>query len=145
MEQNSNRKPYVRPVEANWWTKKNFYIKYMLREGTCLLVLLFALEMLAYYISLTTAAEEDLFAKAQKFAGFFSHPVTILVNLVVLAAVLFHAFTWFPLMPKALRVIVKDQKSGLYKLLDGKLVVYALFGLMGLCTIAGAICFFVLG
>ena len=37
----STRQPYVRPVDSTWWTKKGFYTAYMLREGTCLLVLAF--------------------------------------------------------------------------------------------------------
>ena len=64
------------------------------------------------------------------------HPVTILFNILVLVATLYHAFTWFNLMPKAQRVIIKN------KLLDGKYFVIALYALTILVTIFGAVCFF---
>ena len=64
------------------------------------------------------------------------HPVTILFNILVLVATLYHAFTWFNLMPKAQRVIIKN------KLLDGKYFVIAFYALTILVTIFGAVCFF---
>lgn len=147
MEQKSNRKPYVRPVEANWWQKKKFYTAYMLREGTSVLVLLFALEMLFCYFRLSTVSNKDLHSicgVVSYLSGFLGNPIMIIFNLLVLVAVLYHAFTWFPLMPKALRVIVHDKKSGLYKLLDGKLLVVALFSLMALATLVGLFFFFMI-
>lgn len=144
----TTRKPYVRPVEASWWTKKGFYLAYMLREGTCLLVLAFVLEILGLYIlaalniSDIQAMKVDKLTSLQKYADFLAHPVMIVFNALVLIAVLYHAFTWFPLMPKALRVIVKDRKSGLYKLLEGKYLVALLFLALAGATVAGAIFFF---
>ena len=41
-EVKSYRKPYVRPVKANWWTDRSFYIAYMLREGTAVWAVLVA-------------------------------------------------------------------------------------------------------
>ncbi len=133
----STRQPYVRPVDSTWWTKKGFYTAYMLREGTCLLVLAFVLEMLGFYIAALTGANG-----LWKFASFLGHPVMIAFNALVLVAVLYHAFTWFPLMPKALRVIVKDTKSGLYKLLDGKYLVILLFAALLGVTVGGIVLFY---
>ena len=42
----SKRKPYVRPVEKGWWLKNNFYIHYMLREGTSVFVSIYAVILL---------------------------------------------------------------------------------------------------
>jgi fumarate reductase subunit C len=143
----STRKPFVRPVEASWWTKKGFYLAYMLREGTCLLVLAFVLEMLGLYI-MTALHITDIqhmnqagLESLQSYIKFLGHPVMIAFNVLVLIAVLYHAFTWFPLMPKATRVIIKDRKSGLYKLLEGKYLV-ALLVLAFVATTAAGIIFF---
>ncbi len=143
----STRKPYVRPVEANWWTKKGFYLAYMLREGTCLLVLAFVLEMLVLYLGCAfkigsiKAMDPSKLEFLQKYVEFLGSPLMIVFNSLVLIAVLYHAFTWFPLMPKATRVIIKDRKSGLYKLLNGKFLVILMF-LALICTTVGGIIFF---
>ncbi len=144
MDQKSNRKPYVRPVEANWWTKKKFYTHYMIREATSVLVLLFTFEMLFYYIKLACMNSLEGFVSVAGYLnGFVAHPIMIVFNILVLAAVLFHAFTWFPLMPKALRIVIKDKKSGLYKILGGKLLIIAMFSAMAIVTLLGACLFFV--
>ena len=135
----STRKPYVRPVKYNWWTNKGFYIAYMLREGTCIPVLLFVLELLWLYGCIAVGAASGDLGGIQKllFAQkVIQHPVTILFNILVLVATLYHAFTWFNLMPKAQRVIIKN------KPLDGKYFVIAFYALTILVTIFGAVCFF---
>ena len=82
----STRKPYVRPVKANWWTNKGFYIAYMLREGTCIPVLLFVLELLWLYGCIAVGAASGDLGGLQKllFAQIvIQHPVTILFNILV--------------------------------------------------------------
>ena len=39
----TKRKPYVRGMQPNWWTKLGFYRFYITREGTCLPQLWFSL------------------------------------------------------------------------------------------------------
>ena len=95
-EVKSYRKPYVRPVKANWWTDRSFYIAYMLREGTAVWAVLVALELLVLSFPGTNVD------------AVLSNPLMIIINLISLVAVLFHAFTWFNVMPKAVRMFATD-------------------------------------
>ena len=52
----SKRKPYVRPVEKGWWLKNNFYIHYMLREGTSVFVSIYAVILLVGLLRLSQGA-----------------------------------------------------------------------------------------
>lgn len=133
----STRKPYIRPVKANWWTNKGFYIAYMLREGTSVLVLLFILELL--YLFALMAGINDIpgaFEAGKKAQEFVQCPLVIILNILVLIATIYHAVTWFALMPKAQRLFIGN------KLVDGKYTVYALYAITILVTIFGGICFF---
>ena len=96
----SKRKPYVRPVEKGWWLKNNFYIHYMLREGTSVFVSIYAVILLVGLLRLSQGA-----SAFQGWLDALSHPLSVLFHLVVLAACLFHAKTWFELAPKAMRIM----------------------------------------
>ncbi len=96
----SKRKPYVRPVEKGWWLKNGFFIQYMLREGTSLFVSIYAIILLIGLLRLSQGPEAwDGWLTAME------HPLAILFHLLVLAACLFHAKTWFALAPKAMRIM----------------------------------------
>ncbi len=96
----SKRKPYIRPVEKGWWLKNNFYIHYMLREGTSVFVSTYAVILLVGLLRLSQGP-----APFQAWLAALTHPLSILFHLVVLAACLFHAKTWFELAPKAMRIM----------------------------------------
>ena len=115
----SKRKPFNRPVEANWWTRKKFYTMYMIRESSVLLAMLFALELLAGMICAATGNDTSCLIKWINFMA--SWPVKI-VNVIGLFAVLYHTYTWFNLMPKAQRLMVKGEP------MPGSFVKVALYG-----------------
>lgn len=98
----SYRKLYVRPVKANWWTQKGFYTLYMIREATSVLGLWVALELIILMLLPFLGIQSH---------SFLSNGLVILLNIVSLAAVLFHAFTWFNLMPKAVRMFTNGQPT----------------------------------
>ncbi len=100
----SKRKPYIRPVEKGWWLKNNFFIHYMLREGTSLFVSTYAVILLVGLLRLSQGA-----IAFQGWLDALTHPLAILFHLVVLAACLFHAKTWFALAPKAMRVMYGEE------------------------------------
>ena len=64
--------------------------------------------------------------------NFLGNPLIILLNVVVLISQIYHAITWFSLMPKAVRVFMNKNstellpewviKSGLYAALAGTTV-----------------------
>lgn len=118
MSEKSFRKPYNPPIEATWWTKNPFYFRYMLREGTSfaaafavfeilLGIFLFALSNLDATIQTAKTAAPYLWW-VQSFLG---NPIVIVINVAILAACLFHAVTWFSLMPKAVRVFMNKNST----------------------------------
>ena len=125
MEEQSKRKPYNRPVTKDWWLKKSFYTKYMLREGTSIFALIFAIEMLFMYMGTAINCEW--------MALLFASWPFIIINAAALAAVIYHAVTWFALMPKAQRLFLGD------KLVDGKWFVIALYATLSVVTAVGAV------
>lgn len=96
----SKRKPYVRPVEKGWWLKKQFYVHYMLREGTSVFVSIYAVILLFGLLRLSQGAEAW-----QGWLHAMGQPLAVIFHVLVLAACLFHAKTWFALAPKAMRVM----------------------------------------
>lgn len=101
----SKRKPYLAPVATGWWRQLAFYRFYMLREGTALPALWFSLLLIFGLYALKNGP--DSWAH---FIAFLRHPLTLLVNLIALAAALLHSKTWFERAPRAANVIVKGEK-----------------------------------
>ncbi|MGN1393738.1 MAG: fumarate reductase subunit C [Succinivibrionaceae bacterium] len=134
----SYRKPYVRPVKANWWTEKKFYVAYMLREATSVLGLFVALELMFIIAAPVLGINPR---------AFIANPVIILLNIVSLVAVLYHAYTWYNLMPKAVRVFMSNlpvisalnTKNDPTKLLPESMVVLGLW----IGTIASSVVIFI--
>ena len=87
---------YQRPV-AGWYRRNPFYLAYMLREATCVFV--------GYYAMLLICALERLTAGAAAFTHFIQtigRPGWVVLHLLTLAAMLYHAITWFAVMPKTM-------------------------------------------
>ena len=105
----SYRKPYVQPVKANWWTDRAFYIAYMLREGTSVVALWVALELI-YFALLAVLIPQPL-AAIVYVAAFIKSPIVIILNIIALVSVLYHALTWYNLMPKAVRMFLTNKPT----------------------------------
>ena len=101
----SKRKPYLAPVSRSWWRQLAFYRCYMLREGTAIPALWFSLELVCGLYALKSGPDGW-----DQFVRLLQHPAMLLLNLLTLAAALFHSKTWFELAPKAAIVIVHGEK-----------------------------------
>ncbi|MDR9827862.1 fumarate reductase subunit FrdC [Vibrio sp.] len=108
----SNRKPYVREVKRTWWKGHSFYQFYMVREATILPLILFTLFLTFGLGSLVRGPEAW-----ESWLGFMSNPVVIAINIVALAGSLFHAQTFFSMMPQVMPIKIKG------KPVDKKLIV----------------------
>lgn len=136
-ETKSFRKPYNPPVETTWWLKNPFYTKYIVREGTSLCALFVAFElMLGIFLfamcdlNVEVATAESAAPYMWWVNSFIGNPIVMLLNLVCLGAALFHAVTWFKLMPKAVRVFMNKNTTDL---------IPETFTIIGLyCCLAGA-------
>lgn len=116
----TKRKPYVRPMTANWWKNLPFYRFYMLRESTAIPTVWFSLILLYGLFSLKNGAESWA-----GYVAFLQNPIVVILNIITLAAVLLHSKTWFELAPKAASIIVKGEKIGPAPLIKGLWLVTA--------------------
>jgi len=92
-------KGYRVRMSTYWWTARWAYLKFILREISSVFVAWFILETLLEIHALIggPAAYAD-------FQGFFQQPIVIVLNVITLFFVLFHAVTWFNLAPKAMAI-----------------------------------------
>jgi fumarate reductase subunit C len=92
-------KTYVRPI-SGWWRRNPFYLWYMLREASCVFVAGYALVLLYGVYRLSQGRDA--------FDGWrtaLTSPWSIAFHLVALLFVLYHAWTWFKVMPKTMPFI----------------------------------------
>lgn len=93
------RRPYVRSMRG-WWRRDPFFARYMLREATAVAVLIYAVILTEGLVRLAQGEA----AWNGRLAALRS-PWSVLLHLVLLAAMVFHALTWFEIMPKTLPAI----------------------------------------
>lgn len=91
----SARNTYVRPMRG-WYRRNPRFMAYVLREGTSVFVALYALILLWGLTALSRGPEAY-----QHWLNALASPQSVLVHLVILAAAVFHAVTWFQVAPKA--------------------------------------------
>lgn len=95
MDKSSSQR--LSPLKRNWWLKHRFFKFYMLREATVLPLVFFTLCLLAGMVALLQGAESW-----QGWIAFMGSPIVLLLNLLALAASLFHAATFFVLFPRVM-------------------------------------------
>lgn len=91
----SARDTYRRSM-AGWYRRNPRFTAYMLREGTSVLLGLYALLLLWGLAALAGGAESY-----QGWLAFLSSPWSVLLHLLILVAALYHTVTWFQVAPKA--------------------------------------------
>jgi fumarate reductase subunit C len=87
-------KTYRRPMSW-WWTKNPYFFRYMIREGSAVLLTAYALVLLAGLACL--AWGEGAY---DAWRGFLSTPFSIGFHVAALLIVAYHSLTWFQVMPK---------------------------------------------
>ena len=91
----SARNTYVRSMDG-WWKKNPFFVRYMIREGTAVLVALYSILLIVGLGSL--AAGKDAY---EGWLAALQNPLAVIFHVVALAAALYHMITWFNVSPKA--------------------------------------------
>jgi len=111
-EGGTQRRPYIQVQTSRWWLRNAFYRRYMLREATSVLVLLYSLNLLLglYCLLLGKDAWEHWRLTMQQ-------PFFTVCHLLALLAALYHAHTFFQLFPKVIEL-----RIGPRKLPDGVLI-----------------------
>ena len=98
------RRSYVRPMDG-WWRRNAYFRKYMARELTAFFVAAYALVLLAGLIRLSQGAR----AFAEWREG-LSSAWSLAVHVALLAAFLYHAWSFFEIMPRTMPPIVLGGK-----------------------------------
>ena len=98
--QTDARKPYVRPMEG-WWRKNPFFVRYMARELTALVVAAYAFVLLAGLLCLANGE-----SAYNGWLAALRHPVSVALHAAALAAMAYHTWSWFEIMPKTMPPVV---------------------------------------
>lgn len=87
---------YKRPM-AGWWRRNPFYYGYMVRELSSVILVIYTLLLLCgvYRLAQGRASYEGWLATLR-------HPVSVWLHVAALAIILYHAWTWFKVMPKTM-------------------------------------------
>ncbi|QUN05288.1 fumarate reductase subunit FrdC [Shewanella yunxiaonensis] len=100
-----NRKPYVRPIHRTWFAENNFFSWYMVRELTIVPLIIFTLS-LTYGLYALVSGREAFDA----WIAFCANPVMLVINVLAMLGALYHAKTFFSMMPKVMPIKVGDKK-----------------------------------
>jgi len=96
----SARRPYVRSMDG-WWRRNPFFIAYMIREGTAVLVVAYAVVLLFGVVRLAQgeAAYDGWLTALQS-------PWSLAFHIILLASFIYHTWSWFSIMPKTMPMIL---------------------------------------
>lgn len=83
-------KEYVRPVRTSMWLERKGYALFMARELTAVFVGAYAIFLLVLAYRASQGPEAFI-----AFAQGLKSPVSIILHVITLAAVLYHSLTWF--------------------------------------------------
>ena len=100
----SARRPYMRPMDG-WWRTNPFFIRYMIREATAVLVVAYATVLLFGVIRL--AQGESAY---DAWLASLRSPWSLAFHIVLLANFVYHTWSWFQIMPKTMPIIVMRGK-----------------------------------
>ena len=96
---------YRAPMPASWWLGTANYLKFMLRELTCVFV--------AYFVVITILQIRAVNQGAEAYAEFqawLASPVMLALSAVALLFVVYHTITWFNVTPRAIVVRVGGKR-----------------------------------
>jgi fumarate reductase subunit C len=106
------RRPYQRSISpTRWWLDdphfgKRYYREYVAREATCIAI---AIYVVLFVIGLwCLAAGEGAYTA---YMGAMQSPLGVILQLILLAGTVYHAYTWFQLAPQGMKPFrVKGEK-----------------------------------
>ena len=96
---------YRSRVSTWWWLARWPYLRFILREISSVFVAWFVMVLLLQIRALSRGP--DAYAR---FQHWLQNPLVLLLNLVTLFFVVFHAITWFNLAPSAMAVRFRGKR-----------------------------------
>ena len=100
----SARRPYMRPMDG-WWRRNPFFIRYMIREATAVLVVAYVTVLLFGVIRLAQGE-----SASDAWLASLRSPWSVAFHIVLLANFVYHTWSWFQIMPKTMPIIVVGGK-----------------------------------
>lgn len=95
---------YMRPM-TGWWTKNPYFVRYMVREGSAVVLSVYALVLLA---GLACLAQGE--AAYEAWRGALGSVPALAFHLFALGMVGYHSLTWFQVMPKTAPQLAVDPR-----------------------------------
>ncbi len=129
----SKRKPYVREMTPTWWAGNPFYVRYMIREASCLFVLGYALVLLSGVVALGQGA--DAF---NQFLEGLRSPAAIVFHVATLLMTLYHTVTFLKMTPKTMRLELGGKKVEDSKLIVVEYLAFAVASVVIIAVLMGA-------
>ena len=97
---------WYRPrVSTYWWLGRRSYLAFILREVSSVFVA-WAVVLLLLLVVAVSGGEESY----RQFLNWAGRPWVVLLNLVALVFVAYHAVTWFNLAPQAMVVRMRGKR-----------------------------------
>ena len=91
--------PYLRPMQG-WWRRDPFFVRYMAREATAVAVGAYAILLTVGIVRLAQGESEW-----NGWLDTLRTPWAMLLHGVLLAAMIYHAYSWFDIMPKTMPML----------------------------------------
>jgi fumarate reductase subunit C len=100
----SEKRPFTRPVAPNWWAHPP-YLAYTTRELSGVAVAIYGAFVFVGLFSLWLGPDSY-----GAFLRFLKTPFSLVLNLLLLAAVAYHVVTWFRTLPKTMPILIVGGK-----------------------------------
>ena len=94
------RRPYRRSMDG-WWTRDPWFIRYMIREATAVIVAAYAVVLLVGVVRL--AQGEAAFSA---YLAALKSPLSVVFHIVLLLGFVYHTWSWFEIMPKTMPAVI---------------------------------------
>ncbi len=91
--------PYRRSISPMWWLRNRAYFLFMVREWTSVFIAAYLVLFLLLLRKLAIGREAY-----EAYLQFLATPGMLLFHVLALGFALFHAVTWFAILPKVLVV-----------------------------------------
>ena len=96
---------YRRRMSTYWWLRRPSYVAFILREVSSVFVA-WGVVFLLLLVAAVSGGEESY----RQFLSWAGRPWVLVLNLVALLFVAYHAVTWFNLAPQAMPVRVRGKR-----------------------------------
>lgn len=87
---------HVRPM-TGWWRRNPHFMRYMIRESSALVLVVYALWLLAGLVCLARGV-----VAFEAWRSLLATPLSIVLHALALPHLFYHSLTWFQVMPKTL-------------------------------------------